>query len=212
MQIRQEGCKNSLQCIRKIANVQALGRPSISGFYAGFGFSMARDLVEQFLLFRLYDAARIHLARRKRAKESARRAGRAAGGAAAAARAGGGKLEEEDDLPPLPSWAHCSIGFVGGASCALFVAPFDTVKTKLQCGTSASILQALRQHGFKYLFQGTLPRVIQQACTGCIYFGLYEAAKYLLKPDREEGDRDVWYKIFLKERGKIEKVISVPVA
>ena len=104
------------------------------------------------------------------------------------------------------------IGFVGGASCALFVAPFDTVKTKLQCGTSASIVQALRQNGFKYLFQGTLPRVIQQACTGCIYFGLYEAAKYLLKPDRDEGDRDVWYKIFLKERGKIEKVISVPVA
>ena len=210
MQIRQEGCKNSIQCIRKISNVEVLGRPRISGFYAGFGFSMARDLVEQFLLFRLYDAARINLARRKKAESERRR--RMAAGDTRGAMMTADKNFENEDLPPLPSWAHCSIGFVGGASCALFVAPFDTVKTKLQCGTSASIVQALRQHGFKYLFQGTLPRVMQQACTGCIYFGLYEAAKYLLKPEREEGDRDVWYKIFLKERGKIEKVISVPVS
>ena len=55
------------------------------------------------------------------------------------------------------------------------------------------------------LFTGIGPRVIQTASMSAAFFLLFEYFKLVLKPEREEADKDLSSKVLMKKRTKIWK-------
>ena len=222
IQIRQKSCKNVADCVQKIWTRQG----GAKGFYRGIGPTMMRDVLEQYICFTLYEQLRTRIITSMQKKKAAKMATMAASAKAEAtttltstppptipsttAKRGG-------DREKLGTGVHLFCGVLSGAFASWLTAPLDAVKTRLQVSKSRNLGQVLahvRTHGgFRSLWQGTTPRVFQQALLYSSYFVLYEWLKLILKPEseREHGDRDVFHKMFAKKRTKIISRLNIPV-
>ena len=163
----------------------------VAGLYLGYLPTLLRDVPELAIQFTVYEALRkgvttyraAQLARQQQAlpPQLRRRAAR------------GGKGRDDPSNYKLATWEHLILGGRAGAAAATVTMPLDFVKTRQQCGAAGGVLGLVRSvvaaEGVQGLFAGLAPRVCHVACTSSVFFGLFEGAKLLLKPERTEKDR-----------------------
>ena len=87
--------------------------------------------------------------------------------------------------------------------------PAAARQTRQQCGAvggaAALVRSVVAAEGVGGLFSGLGPRVCHVASTSAVFFGLFEGAKLLLKPDRTEHDRLLLPKLIRKRRDHVWK-------
>jgi solute carrier family 25 S-adenosylmethionine transporter 26 len=165
-----------------------VARGGVRGLYLGYLPTLLRDVPELAVQFTVYEALRRAAQRRRGAAE-----GCAAGGAAT----------------KLATWEHLVLGGAAGAAAATVTMPLDFIKTRQQCGAvggvSALVRGVIAAEGLPGLFSGLGPRVCHVASTSAVFFGLFEAAKLLLKPERTAADRLLLPKLIRKRRDHVWK-------
>ena len=161
----------------------------VAGLYLGYLPTLLRDVPELAIQFTVYEALRKgvttyradQLARQQQALPPQQRRRR------------GGQRREDASSYKLATWEHLVLGGLAGAAAATVTMPLDFVKTRQQCGAAGGVLGLVRgvvaTEGVQGLFAGLAPRVCHVACTSSVFFGLFEGAKLLLKPERTEKDR-----------------------
>ncbi|OAE27110.1 hypothetical protein AXG93_829s1110 [Marchantia polymorpha subsp. ruderalis] len=119
---------------------------------------------------------------------------------------------------------HLLLGAFAGAIAATCTMPLDFIKTRQQCGMSASIpdivASVIQEKGVGGLFTGLGSRVLHVSLMSALFFGLFEYCKLVmthpiseqtysmysvLKPGRDQYDSQIFPKIMLKRRDKIWK-------
>lgn len=145
----------------------------VRGLYLGYLPTLCRDVPELAIQFSVYEALRKAVAGRREAAPNGR-------------------------PQKLATWEHLLLGGLAGAVAACVTMPLDFVKTRQQCGAPGSLASLVRgvvaTEGVAGLFQGLAPRVLHVAATSAVFFGLFEGAKLLLKPDREDSDKMLFRK------------------
>lgn len=153
-----------------------VSRSGLRGLYLGYLPTLLRDVPELAVQFTVYEALRRAAQRRHAGSEAAF--------AEAQAR---GKAHK------LATWEHLVLGGAAGAAAATVTMPLDFIKTRQQCGATggaaALVRGVLATEGVGGLFAGLGARVCHVAATSAVFFGLFEGAKLILKPDRTEADR-----------------------
>jgi solute carrier family 25 S-adenosylmethionine transporter 26 len=141
-------------------------RHGIRGLYLGYIPTLLRDVPELAVQFTAYEALR-RAAQRRRSDAGAN--------------------------PKLATWEHLVLGGLAGAAAATVTMPLDFIKTRQQSGAvggvGAVVRAVIAAEGVKGLFSGLGPRVCHVASTSAVFFGLFEGAKLLLKPERTAQDR-----------------------
>ena len=222
IQIRQKSCKNVADCVQKIWTSQG----GAKGFYRGIGPTMMRDVLEQYICFTLYEQLRTRIITSIREKKKAAKMATTTAALATAEATttlatpttrASTTAKRGVDREKLGTGVHLFCGVLSGAFASWLTAPLDAVKTRLQVSKSRNLGQVLAHvrtdGGLRSLWQGTTPRIFQQALLYSSYFVLYEWLKLILKPEseREHGDRDVFHKMFAKKRTKIISRLNIPV-
>ncbi|BGP17097.1 hypothetical protein JCM10213_003876 [Rhodosporidiobolus nylandii] len=160
-----------------------LAREGVSGFYRGFGTTVAREIPFSLLQFPLYERLKLLLATYHDLPSSRL------------------PSPSSSDLPALEA-AACG-SFAGGVAAGL-TTPLDVCKTRIMLSNSASSSPPpptghpsarqypnslpstfriiLREEGPKALFRGWVPRVLWISGGGAVFLGVYEAAKKALSP------------------------------
>ena len=154
------------------------------GLYLGYLPTLLRDVPELAVQFTVYEALRREAQRRRALADAA-----AAAASGSSARGGQGKSKPHK----LATWEHLVLGGAAGAAAATVTMPLDFIKTRQQCGATGGALALVRgvlaAEGAAGLFRGLGARVCHVAATSACFFGCFEFAKLLLKPDRTEADR-----------------------
>ncbi|SCZ90647.1 BZ3500_MvSof-1268-A1-R1_Chr9g10909 [Microbotryum saponariae] len=140
----------------------------LSGFYRGFGSTVAREIPFTCLQFPMYERMKLVLARRRTAS---------------------GKASD------LPSIEAAACGSVAGGISAALTTPLDVCKTRIMLsGRSAFTLDTAtvrqypssmlktfgiiwREEGVRVLFSGLAPRVAWISMGGAVFLGTFEAVK-----------------------------------
>lgn len=160
----------------------------LRGLYLGYLPTLLRDVPELAVQFSVYELLRKAAMRHR------------------AAACGPAKPPRSHQLA---TWEHLLLGGTAGGVAASVTMPLDFVKTRQQCGAAGGVAALVRSvvaaEGLGGLFQGLVPRVCHVACTSAVFFGLFEGAKLLLKPEREELDADLLRKLSLKRRDHVWK-------
>lgn len=137
-----------------VTNILASSGPK--GFFAGWSALALRDLPFDIIEFPLYEALKSTWAEKK-----------------------GGKLE---------TWESSVCGSLAGGLAAGLTTPLDVVKTRLMTqrggqgnnaytGLLDCLCRVAREEGVGALYRGLVPRVVNIALGGAIFFGAYEAFK-----------------------------------
>jgi len=134
-----------------------LRRSGLSGFYAGAGPTLLRDMPEICIQFAIYSELSPRVA-----------AYFGAGDAAS------GALQ------------HMAVGGLAGALAAAATTPIDAVKTALQCGqcrrgATACVRQIVRARGVGGLFAGIGPRLMQASAMSATFFVAFEQLQAVLE-------------------------------
>lgn len=118
-------------------------------------------------------------------------------------------MESKRQVTKLTTPEHLVLGAVAGAVAATCTMPLDVVKTRQQCGLSASFstiaLSLVKENGFAGLFAGLGARAFHVSLMSALFFGLFEYCKLILKPERTPSDKLYLPKIWDKRREKIWK-------
>lgn len=150
-----------------VRNIMASTGPR--GFFAGWSALALRDLPFDIIEFPLYEALKDVWAERK-----------------------GGKLE---------TWESSVCGSLAGGIAAGLTTPLDVVKTRLMtqrrgsgqvyAGLLDCLVRVAREEGIGALYKGLVPRVVNIALGGAIFFGAYEAFKSVADRALVQRDLDV---------------------
>ncbi|KAL3680422.1 hypothetical protein R1sor_023378 [Riccia sorocarpa] len=116
---------------------------------------------------------------------------------------------EKRKVSKLTTPEHLLLGAFAGAIAATCTMPLDLVKTRQQCGVSASIpsivVSVIHEKGVRGLFTGLGSRVLHVSLMSALFFSLFEYCKLVLKPGRDQYDSQIFPKIMVKRRDKIWK-------
>lgn len=148
-----------------VSNILAARGPR--GFFAGWSALALRDLPFDIIEFPLYEALKDAWARKKGAK--------------------------------LETWESSLCGSLAGGIAAGLTTPLDVVKTRLMTqrtggsvlkytGLMDCLVKVSREEGMGALYKGLVPRVVNIALGGAIFFGAYEAVKKVVEPAIIEGN------------------------
>ncbi|KAL2612617.1 hypothetical protein R1flu_024309 [Riccia fluitans] len=109
---------------------------------------------------------------------------------------------ERRKVSKLTTPEHLLLGAFAGAIAATCTMPLDLVKTRQQCGVSASIpsivISVIHEKGVRGLFTGLGSRVLHVSLMSALFFSLFEYCKLVLKPGRDQYDSQIFPKIMMK--------------
>jgi len=149
-----------------VTNILASSGPK--GFFAGWSALALRDLPFDIIEFPLYEALKARWAAKK---------GRA-----------------------LETWEASVCGSLAGGLAAGLTTPLDVVKTRLMTQRSGQhaytglldcLYRVAKEEGVGALYRGLVPRVVNIALGGAIFFGAYEAFKQVADRALVQKDLDL---------------------
>ena len=165
-----------------VTNILASSGPR--GFFAGWSALALRDLPFDIIEFPLYEALKARWAAKK---------GR-----------------------PLETWEASVCGSLAGGLAAGLTTPLDVVKTRLMTqragqhaytGLLDCLCRVAKEEGVGALYRGLVPRVVNIALGGAIFFGAYEAFKQVADRALVQKDLDLveWWASVKAKAGEMRK-------